>query len=258
MMINFLEGKVMNKFAVLLLIGFALVTAPGLRSNAETHKNQTALATPTPKPKSGTEIEKIELDRNEVIIPCPPGMQQSKEKACDGDNLIKIKTSAVNPRAALLVYYYTVSGGRIIGKGAEVSWDLSGVRPGTYTVTAAVGEESESITKTQTATVEVRQCKCIYVDACPVITVSPSPETVKAGESVDFSASVSGKSNANLTYNWSVSAGEITEGQGTPRIKVKTTPEMADTNLTASVEISGDAVASICQTSAAATVSIKK
>jgi hypothetical protein len=37
----------------------------------------------------------------------------------------------------VLTFNYTVSGGKIVGQGAKVVWDLSGVKPGTYTITAA-------------------------------------------------------------------------------------------------------------------------
>jgi hypothetical protein len=33
---------------------------------------------------------------------------------------------------------YTVSAGKIVGEGANVIWDLTGVEPGQYTVTAAL------------------------------------------------------------------------------------------------------------------------
>jgi hypothetical protein len=37
-------------------------------------------------------------------------------------------------------FNYTVSGGKIIGRGAKVVWDLSGVKPGTYTITAGADD----------------------------------------------------------------------------------------------------------------------
>jgi hypothetical protein len=69
---------------------------------------------------------------------------------------------------------------------------------------------------------------------------------------------VSGDFGSDMTYNWTVSAGEIVEGQGTPKIKVKTTREMAGGNLTASVEISSERVAGICGRTASERVAISK
>ncbi|NOT46992.1 MAG: hypothetical protein HOP17_04490 [Acidobacteria bacterium] len=54
-----------------------------------------------------------------------------------------------------------------------------------------------------------------------------------------FTANVSGGSASNLTYNWTVTAGTITSGQGTPSITVATTREMANSSVTATVDVGG-------------------
>src|SRR5664279_1261980 len=44
-------------------------------------------------------------------------------------------------------YEWTVSGGRVVGQGADVTWDFAGVEPGTYTATVkSVGLESPAAT----------------------------------------------------------------------------------------------------------------
>lgn len=53
---------------------------------------------------------------------------------------IKITTIAQDPENDPLIYDYVVSAGRIIGTGAKVVWDLTGVPPGTYKITAAVDD----------------------------------------------------------------------------------------------------------------------
>jgi hypothetical protein len=58
-----------------------------------------------------------------------------------------------------------------------------------------------------------------------------------------FVANVSG---ADVTYNWTVSAGQIVSGQGTSSITVSTTSEMAGQNVTATVEIGGSAIDPEC------------
>ncbi len=37
-------------------------------------------------------------------------------------------------------YVYVVSAGKIIGKGADVEWDLSDAKPGSYTITAGISQ----------------------------------------------------------------------------------------------------------------------
>lgn len=69
---------------------------------------------------------------------------------------IDITTTAVDPENDVLVYNYTVTGGRIIGSGAKVKWDLTGVRPGTYTITAGVDDGCGLCGATVTKTVVVK------------------------------------------------------------------------------------------------------
>jgi hypothetical protein len=69
---------------------------------------------------------------------------------------IDVATTAVDPENDPLVYVYTVSGGRIIGSGAKVKWDLTGVTPGSYTLNAGVDDGCGLCGATMTKTVVVR------------------------------------------------------------------------------------------------------
>jgi hypothetical protein len=243
----------MNKSFIFLLIAVSLVVSFGFASKAAPDKNQFVFFNPTPKPFA--EIEKIKLDRNEVFSPCPPGMTTAAE--CGDNGLIKVKISVVNPRNTELLYEYTVSGGRIIGKGSNVAWDLSGVTEGVYTITVGIDDGSELAAKTQTETVRVKRCNCRFVDACPATEISTPTASVRAGKTVTFTAKIAGVAPSGISYNWTVSGGTIIKGQGTPEIKVKTTRDMAGSNLTATLEIAGDGIGSFCETDASETVSIK-
>ena len=66
----------------------------------------------------------------------------------------------------------------------------------------------------------------------------------------------SGGSQKSVSYNWSVSSGTIISGQGTPKIKLKVTPMLANTPVTAMVEIQGTCVD--CTRTASANVYIDK
>ena len=58
---------------------------------------------------------------------------------------------------------------------------------------------------------------------CPVVRISCPTSDVEAGTEPTFTADVSGGDpNVTPTYNWVVSAGTITSGQGTPTIRVET------------------------------------
>ncbi|MBP7415582.1 MAG: DUF6438 domain-containing protein [Pyrinomonadaceae bacterium] len=69
---------------------------------------------------------------------------------------IRVKTIAADPDNDPLVYIYSVSGGKIIGKGLDVIWDLSDVRVGTYSITAAVDDGCGPCGKTMTKTVVIK------------------------------------------------------------------------------------------------------
>jgi len=58
-----------------------------------------------------------------------------------------------------------------------------------------------------------------------------------------FTANAIGGTQDSVTYNWTVSAGSIVSGQGTPVITVQTTPDMAGSNVTATVEFGNLCVA---------------
>ena len=87
---------------------------------------------------------------------------------------------------------------------------------------------------------------------CPSVRAS-SPDSVKTGEEIIFTANVSGgDSHVTPTYNWTVSAGTISSGQGTSSIRVDTTG--ISSTITATVDVGG--YARNCSTSSSSTTSV--
>lgn len=96
---------------------------------------------------------------------------------------IRVHIIAKEPKDSFLIYSYSVSGGKILAvegtgeskfstplpdsytiyttknhsDGAKVIWDLSGVKPGTYTITAAVDDGCGFCGMTKTKTVIVKE-----------------------------------------------------------------------------------------------------
>ena len=54
---------------------------------------------------------------------------------------------------------------------------------------------------------------------------------------MSFTANVSGGSQSDVTYSWTISDGKIIEGQGTPSITVATNYKMAGKTVKATIEI---------------------
>ncbi|MDQ3372682.1 MAG: hypothetical protein M3521_02175, partial [Acidobacteriota bacterium] len=58
------------------------------------------------------------------------------------------------------------------------------------------------------------------IPSCPTITVTGPTSAPKPDEPMTFTASLSEEAEKfNLQYNWTISGGEITEGQGTLAVK---------------------------------------
>ena len=132
-----------------------------------------------------------------------------------------------------LLYTWTVTGGKLSGEGKSVSWDLSGVNPGTYNATVEVNDGNQHpVNGSSSVTVAVcTDCK----PPCPTVSVS-CPSDVAQGSPITFNAALGG--DANVTYNWSVSAGTISSGQGTSSITVNT-DDLGGQTVTATVELGG-------------------
>lgn len=78
------------------------------------------------------------------------------ELSASSARAISVATVAVDPENDVLTYNYVVSGGKINGRGANVVWDLTGVAPGTYTITAGVDDGCGICGRTVTKTVIVK------------------------------------------------------------------------------------------------------
>ena len=181
----------------------------------------------------------INLSQTTISLGCKPGFK-STSGGCRDDKTVNVRTSASDDENDPLTYNYTVSGGRIVGQGANVSWDLSGVGPGSYTVTAGVDDGCGVCGDTKTATVTVQECQdCVKDCDCPTsVDVPDAPVAVAGGENLSFTASVVGGSQDSPTYNWSVDKGSIISGQGTSTITVST-DGLNDTTVKANVTVGG-------------------
>lgn len=73
-----------------------------------------------------------------------------------GTRQIEVSTTAQNPLNDVISYIYTVSGGKIVGKGAKVTWDLTGVPAGSYLITAGVDDGAGILGQTRSASVTVK------------------------------------------------------------------------------------------------------
>ncbi|HYI39440.1 MAG TPA: hypothetical protein VE053_03890 [Allosphingosinicella sp.] len=92
-------------------------------------------------------------------------------------------------------------------------------------------------------------------DICPAVTVS-CPDSGSEGAAASYGAEVSGGDSAvSPTFNWTVSAGSIESGQGTPAIGVATAG-LAGSTITATVDVGG--YSRSCSASNSCTMSVAR
>ncbi len=166
-----------------------------------------------------------------ITLPCPPGTG-SESCTPSASRTVELTADARDPDNDTLLYTWSVTGGRLTGDGRAVSWDLSGLQAGTYTATVTVND-GNAHTVTDSTTVTIADCtRCLT--PCPTVSVS-CPSDVDQGSPITFAASAG---DTNVTYNWSISAGTITSGQGTSSISVDTAG-LGGQTVTATVELGG-------------------
>ncbi|MCY7375938.1 MAG: hypothetical protein LH472_08180, partial [Pyrinomonadaceae bacterium] len=103
-------------------------------------------------------VVNLTLNRNEIITDCP-SFDSTQNKSCSDDiKHIAVFTKAIDPENDVLSYIYLVSGGKIIGAGANVVWDLSSVKAGIYGITAVADDGCGICGKTMTKIVVVKEC----------------------------------------------------------------------------------------------------
>jgi len=192
------------------------------------HRNARTLPPPPNQPPTVT----VSSSSASITLPCPEGTS-SETCTASASRTVNLTANAADVDNDTLLYTWSVTGGKLSGEGRGVSWDLSGVNPGTYTATVDVNDgNGHTVNATTTVTVaECMNCKA----PCPTVSVS-CPSDVDQGSSITFSSSVTG--SANVTYNWSVSAGTISSGQGTSTITVDTAG-LGGQTVTATVELGG-------------------
>ena len=78
------------------------------------------------------------------------------EVEATSNRTLEVSTKAVDPENDVLTYVYKVSAGRIVGNGAKVIWDLTGIKSGEYTIFVGVDDGAGVVGRTITKMVTVR------------------------------------------------------------------------------------------------------
>jgi hypothetical protein len=161
--------------------------------------------------------------------------------------IVSVKTTAKDPEDDVLTYNYIVSAGRIVGTGANVSWNLNGVQPGTYTITAGVDDGCGICGAKLTKTISVLEADAVPPCICPDISIDVR-ESVKSTDLI-FTAQMK-NAPINPTYNWFITEGTLISGQGTNAIRVGLPQQHTAMSATVTIQIGGLDIDCACPTTA--------
>lgn len=96
-------------------------------------------------------VKALSLNKNEIEY-----LTTDKTVSLSNPQTIEVISEIYNPKNVKIHYYYVVTVGKIVGSGTKVIWDLTGVKPGKYAITAAVDDGCGVCGFTQTKTVTVK------------------------------------------------------------------------------------------------------
>ena len=179
-------------------------------------ESQKPVASHSPEPLT------LELDRTVLETYCP--LEAVPEpRSCD-QKVARIKVTTRNNDTIdkRRSYYYQVSGGRILGSGPEVIWELETSTPGTYTIQASTGSNRILDGSSARSELVIRVCPvCDPGCACPSVKLLGPSGSVKPGDRIVIEAEIGWDDPASLSKQWSVIGGEILSGEGTSSIIVR-------------------------------------
>lgn len=162
-------------------------------------------------------------------VSAPPTLSLAADamtvRVCDNPS-VRLIATASSPEGRPLRYKWTTNGGRLRGDGSNPTWDLNGAAPGVYQAVVEVDDgRDRDCVAFSSASIVVSDCPPPPrpQPVCPNVSVS-CPDSAVENSTVTFTSTFSGGSgNITPSYSWTVSAGRIIRGQGTPSIVVDTT-----------------------------------
>ncbi len=157
------------------------------------------------------------------LVETPIYYEKDREFTLIEPGYIEVAAYADDPENDTLVYNYDVSGGRLVGYnyGPKVFWDLSGVPPGLYYITAGADDGCGVCGKTITRKVVVTAPGNTFL--CPDARIAPSVRSLSPGETVAFHIVFENPEDSGRVPVWSLSSGEIVSGHGTGTLFVLAT-----------------------------------
>lgn len=99
-------------------------------------------------------VSSVYTSSSSITRPCSAGQ---KSESCTATDQVEVSANATDPDNDTLLYSWSVTAGRLRGAGRMVTWDLSGVAAGTYTITVEV-DAGNQLKASGSAKVTVADC----------------------------------------------------------------------------------------------------
>lgn len=181
-------------------------------------------------------------------------VRESAQTVCQGDR-VALRANASDPDGDTLLYSWSSTGGRIVGEGANATFDSAGLAPGEYTVTVQVDDGCGCVAF-DSKTIRVTNCVPPLICFDSNLTVNQDKSQVRAGEVISFTTPgvTGGQNYGNVSYAWTASAGTIT-GSGTSA-QLDTTGVVEGTTI--EVRVVATSSEGDCSASGSASVSVER
>jgi hypothetical protein len=144
----------------------------------------------------------LQASKTSVTYPCPPRFH-STSRSCPTTVDMQVALTSLAKGFSKPTYSYNVGGGRIIGEGSNVTWDLSDARPGFYRAIVEV-QDNKKHRAVASVNVKVGSCDdCVNSEPCSAPVVICYNE-VKAGTPITCKVEIGPRSDpVPLTFEWS-------------------------------------------------------
>jgi hypothetical protein len=184
----------------------------------------------------------LQASKTSITYPCPPGFHTTS-RSCPTKPDMQVPLTAVAEGFSKPTYSYSVGGGRIIGEGSNVTWDLYDAGPGFHQAIVEV-QDNKKHRALSSVDVKVAFCDdCVTSMPCPLVFVT-CYDRVNAGTPITCKVVAGSRSDPGpLTFEWSArdsSGGDLGERISARGSYVSIrTDGLGGRSVTATVEIKG-------------------
>ncbi len=210
-------------------------------------------ATRTVEVKAAPDVERIDLSDQELFTECPGAHFVSDHCSLD-QMFVAVKVTARGPTEGLS-FYYVVTGGKIVGEGPLVKWDLRDAVPGKYDISVGVGKDNILLGKSLSKTLQIKDCPCDPPCPCPYLHLTGPADPVAAGDTVILETDT--PPSKGVTFHWTHSGGKIISDPAAS-ILLKIPGDMKNGIIIVNVELQGTDPACNCHIQESFTITVGK